>query len=149
MTVIATNKKAKRDFHILEAIEAGIELRGTEVKSLRQKRANLQDSFARVEGNQIYLYNMHISPYEQGNRFNVDSIRVRKLLLHKKEIQRITGKIAERGLTLVPLRVYFKRGFAKIELAIAKGKRLYDKREQLRRKTTEREIERAIKARNK
>ena len=145
MTIIATNKKARRDFHIIETIEAGIELRGTEVKSLRNKRATLNDSFARVDGTEIIVYNMHISPYEQGNRYNVDPIRARKLLLHKKQISRLVGLTSQRGFTLVPLKIYFKGGLAKVELALVKGKQLFDKREALRKKETQRDIERALK----
>ncbi|KPK38009.1 MAG: SsrA-binding protein, partial [Omnitrophica WOR_2 bacterium SM23_29] len=130
--LIATNREARHNYHILESVEAGIELKGAEVKSLREHRANLKDSFARVEGNEIYLYNMHISPYPQAGRFNPEPKRRRKLLLHKTEIKRLFGQLTQKGLTLVPLMLYFKRGFAKVELALAKGKKLYDKREVIR-----------------
>lgn len=140
-----TNRKARRDYEILDTIEAGIELRGTEVKSLRAGRGNLNDSYASVDGGEIYLLNFHISEYEQGNRFNHNPIRERKLLLHKKEIIGLATKVLEKGLTLVPLRVYFnKRGIAKVELALCKGKLLYDKREDIKRRTQEREIRREL-----
>lgn len=149
MTTVATNRKARHDFHILESIEAGIELRGTEVKSLREKRVNLQDSFARFEGQELFVYNMHISPYAQGNRYNVDPIRVRKLLLHRKELKRLIGQTSQRGHTLIPLKIYFKGGFAKVEIALAKGKQLFDKREELQHKETQREINRVMKQKNR
>jgi len=142
--LIATNREARHNYHILESVEAGIELKGAEVKSLREHRANLRDSFARVEGNEIYLYNMHVSPYPQAGRFNPEPKRRRKLLLHKTEIKRLFGQLTQKGLTLVPLRLYFKRGFAKVELALAKGKKLYDKREAIRRRETQRELRRAL-----
>lgn len=142
--LIATNREARHNYHILESVEAGIELKGAEVKSLREHRANLKDSFARVEGNEIYLYNMHISPYPQAGRFNPEPKRRRKLLLHKTEIKRLFGQLTQKGLTLVPLKLYFKRGFAKVELALAKGKKLYDKREAIRRRETQRELRRAL-----
>jgi SsrA-binding protein len=146
--VIATNRKAHRDYHILESFECGIELKGSEVKSLRQGKINLNDSFARVEGNEVILYNAHISPYEQASYFNVEPIRPRKLLLHKNQIKRLTAQLIQRGLTLIPLRAYFNaRGFAKIELALCKGKKLYDKREALKRRETELAIRRVLKSR--
>jgi len=126
--MIANNRRARHDYHIEETMEAGIVLQGTEVKSLRLGRVNLRDSFARVEKGEVFLYDMHISPYEQGNRFNHDPLRVRKLLLHKREIKRLIGKTREEGYTLIPTRLYFSRGKAKVELALAKGKKLYDKR---------------------
>ena len=124
--MIAVNRRAKRDYHLLESYEAGIVLQGTEVKSLRVGRANLQDSFASIERGEVFLYNMHISPYECGNRFNHDPKRTRKLLFHRREIKRLIGKVSGRGLTLVPIRLYFKRGKAKAEIALARGKREYD-----------------------
>lgn len=145
--IVATNRKARHDYHILETYEAGMVLRGTEVKSLRQGRANLKDSFARIEGEEIFLHNLHISPYEFGSVAEQDPTRTRKLLLHKKEIKRLLGKIAERGLTLIPLRLYFKQELAKVELALAKGKRSYDKRQDLKKREADREIERAVKGR--
>lgn len=144
ITNIATNRKARYDYTILETFEAGIVLQGTEVKSLRNGKANLKDSFARVDRGEIILCNLHISPYDQGNRFNHDPLRPRKLLLHRAEIRRLAGKVAERGLTLVPLRLYFKRGVAKVELALAKGKKLYDRREAIAERDARREIDRAL-----
>lgn len=142
--VIATNRRARHDYFIDETIEAGIVLRGTEVKSLRLGRVNVRDSFARVENGEIFLYDMHISPYEQGNRYNHDPQRVRKLLLHKREIRRLIGKTKEDGYTLIPTRLYFSRGKCKVELALAKGKRLYDKREAKARQEAERRAQQAL-----
>ncbi len=142
--LIATNREARHNYHILESVEAGIELKGAEVKSLREHRANLNDSFARIEEDEIYLYNMHISPYPQAGRFNPDPKRRRKLLLHKTEIKRLLGQLTQKGLTLIPLKIYFKRGMAKVELALAKGKKLYDKREAIRRRESEMELRRAL-----
>jgi len=132
--IIATNRQAHRDYAIFETIECGIELKGAEVKSLREGKANLKDSFARIESGEVFLYNTHISPYEQASIFNVEPTRVRRLLLHKKEINRLAGKLVQRGLTLITLKLYFKKGLAKVELGLAKGKRLYDKRRQIKRK---------------
>lgn len=144
--VIATNRKAQRDYAILETFEAGIELKGSEVKSIRAGRINLNDSFARIENNQVILYNTHISPYEQASYLNVEPTRLRRLLLHRNQIQKLTGQVAQRGVTLIPLKIYFnERGFAKIELAFCKGKKLYDKREALKRRETELEVRRAMK----
>jgi len=143
--VVTENRKARHDYHILETFEAGMELKGTEVKSLRSGKANLKDSYAQVENGEIFIFNMHISPYEQGNRFNVDPLRPRKLLMHKKEILRLWGKTREKGLTLIPLKVYFVRGKAKVELALAQGKKLYDKREAAAEKSAKRDIEKAMK----
>lgn len=142
--LVATNREARHNYHILESVEAGIELKGAEVKSLREHRANLKDSFARVEENELYLYNMHVSPYPQAGKFNPDPKRRRKLLLHKSEIKRLLGQLTQKGLTLIPLKLYFKRGIAKVELALAKGKKLYDKREAIRRREAERELRRAL-----
>jgi len=147
--VVARNRKARHDYHILETYEAGMVLRGTEVKSLRQGRANLKDSFAHIEGEEIYLHNLHISPYEFGIVAEQDPTRTRKLLLHKREIKKLLGKTAERGLTLIPLQLYFKHGLAKVELALAKGKRSYDKRQDLKKKEADREMEKAVKDRRK
>ncbi|MBE3587291.1 MAG: SsrA-binding protein SmpB [Thermoanaerobacteraceae bacterium] len=147
--VVTVNRKARHDYHVLETYEAGIALTGTEVKSLRAGRANLQDSFARVENAELFLYNMHISPYEQGNRFNHEPKRPRKLLMHKYEIRRLLGKSREKGLALVPLKVYFNdRGKAKVELALARGKKLYDKREDMAARDARREMERAVRGKN-
>lgn len=143
------NRKARHDYHIEETFEAGIVLQGTEVKSLRAGQANLKDSFARVKDNEVYLVNMHISPYEQGNQFNHEPTRERKLLLHKSEIRKLIGKTKEKGLTLVPLKVYFTRGKVKVELALAKGKNLYDKRQDMAAKDAKREMERAFRERQK
>lgn len=142
---LVTNRKARHNFHILETYEAGIALVGTEVKSLREGKGNLQDSFARIENGELFLYNMHISPYEKGNIYNKDPRRTRKLLMHKREIYRLAGKVQEKGLTLIPLSLYLKNGIVKVELALAKGKALYDKRESIKRKTVKREMERALK----
>jgi len=141
---VVTNRKARHQYHILETIEAGIVLQGTEVKSLRQGKVNLGDAYAKIKDGEVWLVEMHISPYEQGNVFNHEPRRPRKLLLHKREIKRLLGKVQERGLTLIPLRIYFKRGKAKVELALAKGKRLYDRREDIKRRDEEREISRSL-----
>jgi len=149
MKIITENRKARHDYTIEESFEAGIELKGTEVKSMRAGKANLKDSFAIIENGELYLYGMHISPYEQGNIFNVDPMRPRKLLMHKKEILRLLGKTKEQGLTLVPLKAYLKKDKIKIELALAKGKKLYDKREAAAEKSAKREIEKAMKERSR
>lgn len=142
--VIANNRRARHDYFIDETIEAGIVLQGTEVKSLRSGRVNVRDSFARVENGEVFLYDLHISPYEQGNRHNHDPLRVRKLLLHKREIRRLIGKTREDGYTLIPTRLYFSNGRCKVELALAKGKRLYDKRETKARREAERRAQQAL-----
>ena len=143
--VVATNRKARHEYEILERFEAGLVLKGPEVKSLREGKASFQDSFARVERGELWLYNLHISPYEQANRYNTDPLRTRKLLMNRAEIRRLIGKVEEKGLTLVPLEVYFKRGFAKVALGLARGKKLYDKREKMKRRIQDREAERAVK----
>ena len=143
--VIATNKKAFHDYSILERLEAGVVLLGTEVKSIRDGRINLKDSYAIVKAGEAFLLNCHISAYSHGNRENHDPTRTRKLLLHGQEIRRLIGKSQEKGLTLVPLRVYLKRGNVKVELGVARGKKLYDKRETERRKEVEREARAAMK----
>jgi len=147
--VIARNKKAKHDYHIEETYEAGIILRGTEIKSIRNRNVNLKDSFAMVENGEVFLYNMHISPYKQGNRYNHDPERKRKLLLHKNEIRKLIGYTKRKGYTLVPLRIYLKNNLAKVELALAKGKNVRDKRRDIAKKTAEREIEKAYRRRLK
>lgn len=147
--VVAQNKKARHDYFIEDTFEAGIVLTGTEVKSIRQGKVNLKDSFARVKDGEVLLMNMHISPYEQGNRYNPDPLRTRKLLLKKKEIFRLMGLTKEKGYSLIPLQLYFRHGFAKIELALAKGKKLYDKRESMKERDSKREIERSLKERQK
>jgi SsrA-binding protein len=140
VTAVATNRKALRDYEILEKLEVGIELFGTEVKSLRNGNVSLDEGFARVEEDQVWLYSVYIAPYEQGNIFNRDPRRRRKLLLHKLEIRRLYGKATIRGLTLIPLRLYFsKRGYAKLELALCKGKKFYDRREDLKKRAMERD----------
>ncbi|MDD2688998.1 MAG: SsrA-binding protein SmpB [Candidatus Omnitrophica bacterium] len=150
MKVIATNRKAYRDYIVLESFECGIELKGSEVKSLRQGKVNLNDSFARLEKNEIILYNTYISPYEEASYLNVEPVRQRKLLLHRNQIRKIIGELTQRGFTLIPLKVYFNdRGFAKIELALCKGKRLYDKREDIKRREMDMEMRRAMKARRR
>jgi len=146
---VTKNRKARHEYHVLETYEAGLALKGTEVKSLRSGKANLQDSFARVENGELLLYNMHISPYEQGNQFNHEPKRTRRLLMHKREIMRLFGKTREKGLALIPLQVYFKDGLAKIELALAKGKKIYDRRDDIAARDARREIERAVKERSK
>ncbi len=143
--VISTNRKARHDYHIEESFEAGIVLTGTEVKSIRNARVNLKDSYARVEGGELLLYNMHISPYEQGNRFNHDPLRIRKLLMHKAEISRLSGKTNEKGYALIPLKIYFSGGLIKIELGLGRGKKLYDKRRDIAERDSQREVERAFK----
>lgn len=142
--IICQNKKARHDYEIVETYEAGIALKGTEVKSLRMGKANLKDSYARIKNGELFLIGTHISPYPFANYNNHEPLRDRKLLLGRREIKKLIGKTTERGLTLVPLKLYFKNGRVKIELALAKGKRLYDKRETLRRKTLEREAQRAL-----
>lgn len=143
--IIASNKKAFKDFFITERYEAGIELKGTEVKSLKNQGGNINDSFSRLLNNEVILYNMHISPYKQGNIYNCDPIRERKLLLHKREIKKIGTSLNQKGFALIPLTVYLSKGLVKIELGLGKGKKLIDKRETIKRKTQEREMEKAIK----
>ena len=146
---VAQNKKAYHDYFIEETYEAGIVLQGTEIKSIRASRLNLKDAHARIQNGEVYLYNMHISPYEQGNRYNHDPLRTRKLLLHKREISKLIGITKETGYTLVPLKVYLKNGFAKVLLGVGKGKKQYDKREDLKKKEAKRDIERAFRDRQK
>jgi len=145
--LIATNRRARFEYHIEESVEAGLVLTGTEVKSLRTGRASIQDAFARVENGEVWLYHMHIPPYEAGNIFNHDPLRKRKLLLHGAQIRRLTGKAQQKGYTLVPLRVYFRRGVAKIELALAVGKKQYDKRAAIRQREADRAIQKAVRRR--
>jgi len=145
--VVARNRKARHEFEILETFEAGIELRGPEVKSLRAGNVSFQDAHARVQKGELWLHSVHISPYEQANRFNVDPVRARRLLLHRHEIRRLTGKIKEKGLTIVPLEIYFSRGYAKVGMALARGKKLYDKREDLKRSQQDLEARRAMESR--
>lgn len=142
--VVATNRKARHEYEILDTYEAGLVLKGPEVKSLRQGKVGFQDAFARLERGEIWLYSLHISPYEQAARENEDPMRTRKLLLHKQEIRRLVGQVEEKGLTLIPLQIYFRRGYAKVTLALARGRKLYDKREKLKRKTQDDEARRAM-----
>ncbi|UOQ94318.1 SsrA-binding protein SmpB [Halobacillus shinanisalinarum] len=142
---IAQNKKAGHDFFIEETYEAGIVLQGTEIKSIRASRVNLKDSFARIRNGEIYLHNLHISPYEQGNIYNHDPTRSRKLLLHRKQINQLIGQTQQKGFSLVPLKIYIKNGVAKVLIGLGRGKKKYDKREDLKRKQVNREIDRAIK----
>ncbi len=144
--VVASNRKARHEYHILDTWEAGIVLQGPEVKSLREGKVSFQDAFARIERGEVWLYSLHISPYEQANRFNSDPLRTRKLLLHSHEIRKLIGKVEEKGLTLIPLEIYFRGGYAKVTLALAKGKQLHDKREKLKERTQERETQRAIRS---
>jgi len=150
MKVICTNRKARHDYEILETIEAGMVLRGTEVKSLRAGNAQLKDSYAGIEGNELFLLNAHISPYEMGNRFNHEPTRTRKLLVHAKEIKRLLGKTQEKGLTLVPLKMYFNDdGKVKVELGLARGKKSYDKRRAIADRDAKRELARAVKEKDR
>ena len=147
--IICDNRKARHEYHFLELFEAGIELQGTEVKSLRAGRANVADAYCRVENGEMFVFNMHISPYEMGNRFNHQPKRPRRLLLHKAEIRRIYARVREKGLTVIPVRMYFSGQRAKLEIALAQGKKLYDKREDMIAKTEKREMERHIKERGR
>src|SRR5215204_1582433 len=144
---VARNKRARHDYHIMETWEAGLVLTGTEVKSLRNGKANLTDAYGVVNGGEVYLINLHISPYDQGNYFNHEPTRTRKLLLHRKEIRKLIGSVEREGLTLVPLELYFKRGRAKVAIALGKGKKLHDKRADLRKKDDERDMARVIRHR--
>ena len=147
--IACENRKARHDYFIHEVVEAGLELKGTEVKSLRAGKANLKDSYAEIKNGEAFIRNFHISPYEQGNIFNHDPLRPRKLLLHKSEIVKLFSKTREKGFTLVPLKIYFKRGKAKLELALASGKHNYDKRQDLAAKVAKRDMDRAMKERQK
>ncbi len=146
--LVCNNKKAYHDYFIEEKYEAGLELYGTEVKSLRLGKCSVKEAFIRIDKGEVYAYGMHVTPYEMGNIFNKDPLRPKKLLLHKEEIRKLLGKITEKGYTLVPLEVYFKDGRAKIEIGLAKGKKLYDKREDLQKKDIKRETEREFKIKN-
>ena len=147
--IVAENRKARHDYHIHETFEAGIVLTGTEVKSLRAGKANLKDSYARIESGEIMLHNMHISPYEQGNRFNHEPLRTRKLLMHRREINKLIGQTKEKGYTLAPLKIYFVRGKAKLELALVTGKKLHDKRQDMAERDAKREMDRHLRDRQK
>lgn len=146
--LVANNKKAYHDYFIDEKYEAGVSLHGTEVKSLRMGKCSIKEAFVRIENGEVFVYGMHVSPYEKGNIFNKDPLRVKKLLLHKAEINKLLGKIKEKGFTLVPLQVYFKNGKAKVEIGLARGKKLYDKRQDIAKKDQRREAEKEFKVRN-
>ena len=146
--LIANNKKAYHDFFIEDTFEAGVSLHGTEVKSLRMGKCSIKEAFVRIENGEVFVYGMHISPYEKGNIFNKEPLRVKKLLMHRYEINKLMGKIKEKGLTLVPLKVYFKGSLAKVEIGLARGKKLYDKREDIAKKDQRREAEKEFKVRN-
>jgi SsrA-binding protein len=147
--IAVQNRKARHEFHILDSWEAGLVLQGTEVKSLRMGKANLQDAFARVDHRgELWLHNLHISPYEQGNRFNHEPLRPRKLLMHRNQLRKLLGQVEQQGLTLVPLDIHFTRGIAKVNLALVKGKKLHDKRDALRERADRRDVERAFKQRD-
>lgn len=148
MKLVANNKKAYHDYFIDEKYEAGLVLHGTEVKSLRLGKCSVKEAFVRIENSEVWIYGMHISPYEKGNIFNRDSLRPKKLLMHKDEIRKLTGKISEKGFTIVPLQVYFKDGRAKIEIGLARGKKLYDKRQDIAKKDQRREAEKEFKVKN-
>jgi len=143
---VANNKRARHDFEIVEVYEAGIALVGTEVKSIRQGRANLSDSFARVDDGELWLYNCNISPYDHGNRFNHEPLRKRKLLMHAREILKLKQRVQEKGLTLVPLKMFFKGNLCKLDIAVARGKQLYDKRESIAKKDNKRQLDRLMKS---
>ncbi len=145
MEIVSTNKKARFNYEIIEKIETGIALKGTEVKSIRNRNVSIGESYAQIKDDEVFLHNLHISPYEQGNRENHDPIRVRKLLLHKREIKKLVARTQQKGLSLVPLSIYLRKGKVKVELAVGRGKRLVDKREAIKKKTIEREIERIVK----
>ena len=147
LKLVANNKKAYHDYFIEEKYEAGLVLHGTEVKSLRMGKCSIKEAFIRIENGEVFIYGMHISPYEKGNIFNKDPLRVRKLLLHKSQIQKLIGNSAEKGYTIVPLQVYFSNGRAKIEIGLAKGKKLYDKRQDIAKKDQKREDEKELKVR--
>lgn len=146
--LVANNKKAYHDYFIDDKYETGIELYGTEVKSIRMGKCSIKEAFVRIENGQVYIYGMHISPYEKGNIFNKDPLRQRKLLVHRREIDKLLSKIKEKGFTLVPLQVYFKGSLVKVEIGLARGKKLYDKRDDIAKKDAKREMERSFKAKN-
>lgn len=143
--VVTKNRRARHEYHVLQTWEAGLVLQGTEVKSLREGKANLADAYARLDGGELWLYNMHVSPYEAGNRFNHDPLRRRKLLMHRGELRRLVGEVEQKGLTLVPLDVHFSGGIAKVDLALVRGKKLHDKRDTLRERAVARDMERGFK----
>lgn len=145
MKIVSQNKKAYHDYFILDTYEAGIELKGTEIKSVRKGSTNLKDAFIRIKNNEAYIENMHIAPYEQGNRFNHEPLRTRKLLLHKKQIKKLQKEVKENGLTIVPTKLYFNTSKLKVEIALVRGKKLYDKRQDLKAKDAKRDVEKALK----
>ncbi|MGF2055283.1 SsrA-binding protein SmpB [Vagococcus fluvialis] len=147
--LIAQNRKARHDYTVIETIEAGMVLKGTEIKAIRNRRVNLKDGYVRVRDGEAYLVNVHISPYEQGNLFNHDPLRTRKLLMHKKQIAKLTAETKNTGVTLIPLKLYIKNGFAKVLVGVAKGKKQYDKRQDLKQKDMNREINRTLKERQR
>lgn len=147
--LIAQNRKARHDYTVIETIEAGMALKGTEIKAIRNRRVNLKDGYVRVRDGEAYLVNVHISPYEQGNLFNHDPLRTRKLLMHKKQIAKLTAETKNTGVTLIPLKLYIKNGFAKVLVGVAKGKKQYDKRQDLKQKDMNREINRTLKERQR
>jgi SsrA-binding protein len=147
--IIAKNKRARHDYHVVDSVEAGVVLRGTEVKSVRLGKVQLVDGFAKVEGGELFLHGVHISPYEQGNRFNVDPRRTRKLLVHKSEIRRLDRQVREKGMALVPLSLYLKRGRVKLEIGVCRGKKLYDKRRAIAERDADRDMERALRRRTR
>jgi SsrA-binding protein len=142
--IVATNRKARHEYHILETWEAGMVLNGPEVKSLREGKVGFQDAFARLDGGEVWLHSFHIAPYDPANRWNADPLRPRKLLLRREQIRKLIGKVEEKGLTLIPLEVYFRRGYAKVTLGLAQGKKLHDKREKLKRRAQEMDARRAL-----
>lgn len=146
--LIANNKKARFDYFIEDTFEAGVSLHGTEVKSIRMGKCSVKEAFIRIENGEVYVYNMHISPYEKGNIFNKDPLRIKKLLLHKYEINKIAGQLAEKGYTVVPLQVYLKGSLVKVEIGLARGKKLYDKRQDIAKKDQRREAEKDFKVKN-
>jgi SsrA-binding protein len=147
--IIAKNRRARHDYHVVDSVEAGVVLKGTEVKSVRLGKVQLVDSFAKIDGGELFLYGVHISPYEQGNRFNVDPRRTRKLLVHRGEIRRLDRQVREKGMALIPLSVYLKRGRVKLKIGVCRGKRLYDKRRAIAERDAQREMERAMRRRAK
>ena len=147
--ILATNRKAFHDYHILEKFEAGIVLKGTEVKSAREGKVNLKDSYATFKDGELFIFSLHISPYHHGTAFNHEPLRTRKLLLHRKEIDKLIGKIKERGLTIVPLKVYLRKGYIKLEIALVKGKKLYDRRDDISKRDLDREMQREMKHKNR
>lgn len=149
MNIVCQNRKAFHDYNIEETIEAGMSLLGTEVKSLRDGKGNLKDSYVLIKNNEAFLFNCHISPYSHGNIMNHEPLRTRKLLLHKKEIERLQGKVAQKGYSLIPLKIYFKKSVAKVEIGLAKGKKQYEKRESIKEREAKRDIDKAMKSRNR